>query len=97
MLGIVRMIVNIIFYVIEVLLLIRFVLVLFAANISGAFAKWIFVNSAALIAPFSHIFPTVTIAGFPVDFTILFALIVYAIIGQLIVKVLYYIESPRQM
>jgi len=95
MVGIVRMIVDIIFYVIEALLLLRFILVLFVANTSGTFARWIFANSAGLVAPFSNIFPTVKIIGFPVDLTVLFALIVFAIIGQLISRVLYYVSSPR--
>jgi len=92
MIGIIRLIVNIIFYVIELLLFFRFILVMFAANISGAFAGWIFANSAGLVAPFSNIFPTIKLVGFRLDFTVLFALIVYAIIGQLIVRVLAYVE-----
>jgi len=95
MFGIARMIVSVIFYVIEALLLLRFMLILFAANLSGTFAKWIFANSASLVSPFKNIFPTVSIASFSVDLSILFALIVYLIIGQLIARVLYYVENPR--
>jgi hypothetical protein len=39
----------------------------------------------------------VAIAGIVVDFTVLFALIIYLIINQLIVRVLYFIESPRSI
>lgn len=95
MFGIIRLIVSIIFYIIETLLLIRFILVLFAANISGTFAAWIFANSASLIGPFKNIFPTVSVVGLSVDLTVLFALIIYVLIGQLIDRALYYLEGPR--
>lgn len=97
MFGIIRLIVNVIFYVIEALLLLRFLLILFAANLSGTFAQWIFTTSASLVAPFGKIFPTVLIGTFAVNFTVLFALIIYALIGQLIIRVLYYFEYPREI
>ena len=94
MFGIVSFVVNVIFYVIEALLLFRFVLVLFSANLSGPFSRWIFAYSTSLIGPFGNIFPTVNVVGFPVDFTVLFALVVYMILGQLIARVLYYFAYP---
>lgn len=95
MLKIITTIINLVFYAIEALLLMRFVLVLFSANISGSFARWIFANSAPLIAPFRNIFPSIDLAGLIIDFTTLFALVVYAVIGQLIVRVLYSVGNPR--
>jgi uncharacterized protein YggT (Ycf19 family) len=95
MFGVISLIVNVIFYVIEALLLLRFLLVLFAANISGTFAMWVFTSSASLVAPFRNIFPIVNIGTFAVDFTVLFALLVYAVIGQLILRVIYYFEYPN--
>jgi hypothetical protein len=92
MVGIVKMIVNVIFYVIEFILFLRFILVLFGANLSGAFSKWVFASSASLFAPFKNIFPSMDIVGFKVDFSLLFALIVYVIVGQLIIRVLAYVE-----
>lgn len=93
--GIVLIIVNIIFYIIEALLLLRFVLVLFSANLSGAFAKWVFANSANLIAPFKNLFPVVNVAGLQVDLTVLFVLVVYAVIGQLVISILQSILNPH--
>jgi uncharacterized protein YggT (Ycf19 family) len=93
--GIMRLIVTVVFYIIEALLLFRFVLVFFAANLTGTFARWIMTNSAALVAPFKNIFPTMHVGAFTVDFTVLLALLVYLIVGQLIMRVLYYFEFPR--
>ncbi len=93
--GIIRLIVNVIFYVVEVLLLFRFILIFFAANLSGTFAQWIMANSASLVAPFKNIFSTLHIGAFVIDFTVLLALFVYLLIGQLIMRVLYYFEFPR--
>lgn len=97
MLGILILILNIIFYLIEFLLLLRFVLILFSANLSGSFARWIFANSASLVSPFDRIFPTIKVAGLNVDLTVLFALVVYAIVGQLIIGVLQSIANPRNV
>lgn len=91
------MILNIIFYVIEFLLLLRFVLILFSANLSGIFARWIFANSASLVSPFDRIFPTIKLAGLNVDLTVLFGLVVYAIIGQLIISIFQSIANPRNI
>lgn len=97
MLGMLILILNIIFYVIEFLLLLRFILILFSANLSGTFARWIFANSSSLVAPFDKLFPTIKVAGLNVDLTLLFALVVYAIIGQLIIGVLQSIVNPRNI
>lgn len=90
-------ILNVIFYIIEALLLTRFFLILFSANLSAPFARWIFANSSTLVAPFRNIFPTVDVAGFKIDLTVLFALIIYAIIGQLIIGVIDSIANPRNI
>ena len=95
MLGIVVMILNIIFYLIEALLLLRFVLILFSANLSAPFARWVFDKSQVFLAPFGNIFPRIDVAGFDVDFTVLFALLVYAIVGQLIISLVDLITNSR--
>ena len=87
--------VYIIFGLIELLLAVRFVLLLVGANTSSAFVSWIYAWSAPFAAPFSSIFGQhVTVAGPGVvmqsvfDWTTLIALVVYAIIGGILVRIL---------
>lgn len=88
MVRILIFIVNLIFYVIELLLLARFLLKLFAANTAAPFVQWVYSNSAVLVAPFQNIFPNFRLGGFLIDIPTLIALIVYILIGRLIIYIL---------
>ncbi|WP_347549020.1 YggT family protein [Pseudalkalibacillus hwajinpoensis] len=79
--------VRLIFGIIEAILGIRILLKLFSANSAAPFVQWIYDTSAPLLYPFRNIFPTTEFSGgFVVEFSAVFALIVYSIIGSLIVR-----------
>lgn len=94
MFGVVRMLVNIVFGIIEFLLAFRFIFKFFAANSGTPFVAWIYRMSASLVGPFAKILPDLKLGGFVVDFATLVALIVYAFIGYLILQAFSY-AGPR--
>ncbi len=64
----------------------RFVLRLFGANEQATFVSWVYETSAVLLEPFRGIFPTQTFENNVVlELTTLFAMIVYAVIGMLLI------------
>lgn len=77
--------VSIVIGLIEAILGLRVILRLFGANPGTGFVQWVYDMSAGLMAPFAGIFPTASItSGFAIDFSAIFAMIVYAIIGYLL-------------
>jgi YggT family protein len=94
MYGIVSTLVNIVFGIIEFLLLLRFIFKFLVVNASTPFVAWIYATSASLVSPFAKILPDLKLGGFVVDFSTLVALLVYAFIGYLILRIFSYI-SPR--
>lgn len=93
MFGIVRTIVNIVFGIIEFLLSLRFIFEFFTANASTPFVAWIYNATTGLVSPFARILPNLSLAGFVIDFTTLFALIVYSLIGYLVLEIFSYTGS----
>lgn len=80
---------------IEVIVGLRFAFLLLGANPASAFVNWIYTWSAPLVAPFESIFnqhAVTTGAGVVVhsvfDWTSLIALIIYAVIGGIIGRLL---------
>ena len=49
--------------VVEVLIVLRLILMLFAANSSAAFTSWVYDSTDPLVEPFSGVFPTLDLAG----------------------------------
>lgn len=86
-------IINTIVGIVETLLALRLVLVLLGASPTAAFVAWLYAVTDALAAPFTGAFPNWYIAGFVVDFSILFAMLGYAIIGWLLVRLVSFIFS----
>lgn len=67
----------------EIFLGLRVLLRLFGANSSNAFVQWVYDSSSVLLQPFRGIFPTAEVApGSVVDFSALFAMLVYGLIGM---------------
>jgi uncharacterized protein YggT (Ycf19 family) len=65
-----------------VLLLLGFFLLLFGANPHAPFAEWVYRGLVRVMAPFRGLFEPVRLDGRSViDLSILFAMIVYALIG----------------
>ena len=87
--------IYIVFGIIEVLLILRFVLLLIGANIANAFVMWVYNWSSPFVAPFANIFGQHAIAAGQgavtqsiFDWTTLIALVFYALIGALLVRLL---------
>lgn len=81
MVGLINLIVGIAW----TLLGLRFLLRLFGANASNSFVDWIYQTSGDIMAPFRGIFPAREIEGFTIDFTALFAMLVYGLLGMLVI------------
>ena len=79
--------INIVFTIVGFLLGLRIILRFFGANPSTPFVNWVYESSDSLLAPFAGIFPVSRIdGGFIVDFPAIFAVIIYAFIGYLILE-----------
>ena len=81
--------VNFIVGLVELLLGLRIALKLFGASVVAPFVQWVYETTTPLLAPFAGMFPSPTLTdGFIIEFSALFALMVYAFIGYLLVDVL---------
>lgn len=86
-----------IFGLVEILLLFRFVLKLFAANPAAPFVAWIYENTQPLLQPFLFAFPTPSVqGGYTIEFTTLFALFVYAFASYLIQEFLFILNKQAK-
>jgi hypothetical protein len=81
-------IVYLILGVVEVLLVIRFILKLLAANPSAGFSSFIYNITAPLVAPFEGVFPSPTRNSSVVELASLLAMIVYALLAWGIVRLI---------
>ncbi|MBP7843136.1 YggT family protein [Candidatus Woesebacteria bacterium] len=78
-----------IFSLVGVLLMFRFILKFLGANPSTPFVAFIYENTQPLLEPFLFAFPAPSISGrYVIEFTTLFAMFVYAFISYLIEEVL---------
>ncbi len=74
---------------IEFLIGLRVILKIFGASQSASFVSWVNETTQPLVQPFAGIFPSPRLEGlFVIEFSALFALVVYALIGYLIASVL---------
>jgi len=78
----VKALVNIMLAVVGFLLGLRFILKLFGANTNNDFVNWVYENSSEILGPFRNIFPSANLDGFVIEFSTIFALIVYGLIGM---------------
>ena len=78
-------VVMFVFGIIELLILVRFVLLLVGANVQSGFVQWIHQTAGIFMAPFIAILGTQTIDGAVFEWAALIAIAVYAIIAWLIV------------
>lgn len=75
----------------EIILILRIIFRLFAANPTASFVHWTYTTSGTLLEPFRGIFQASVIdKSYVLDFTALFALIIYGLLGSLLV---YFSES----
>lgn len=74
--------INFFLWLVEVFLALRFILRFFAADPTNGFVHWIYNSSDVLMQPFRGIFPSTVIGNnHVVDFSALFAMVVYGLIA----------------
>ena len=82
-------IVNLVFGVVEFMLAVRIVLELLGASAAAPFVAWVYIVTAGLATPFSGAFPSWDLGqGYVLDLSAIFAMIGYAIIGWIVVRLL---------
>ncbi len=87
--------INFFVAVAEIFLGLRVLLRLFGANSSNTFVQFIYDSSDVLLQPFRGIFPTAQITPSSVlDFSALFAMLVYALIGMTFLWLANWMTSP---
>ena len=75
-----------IFYVIETLLIFRFLLRLIGANPDAAFTQFIYALSLPFAGPFLYVVPAMQVAGSVFEWTTLLAMLVYWVLAWGIVR-----------
>ena len=79
----------------ELFLALRFILRFFDANATNQFVNWVYSSTNTLMQPFRGIFPTVVIGHHHyVDFSTLFAMAIYSIVGMVLIWVVSFF-SPK--
>ncbi len=74
-------------YIIEVLLLLRFLLKLLAANPSAPFTQFIYNLSNVFAGPFLYVIPSQSINSQVIEWSTLLAMVVYWILAWAIIKI----------
>ena len=72
-----------------------FVLQLFGADPSNAFAQWVYRSAARVTAPFRGIFPSHANGNSVLDVSLLFAIIMYALFAVFVSALIDYIDRRR--
>ncbi len=81
----------------ELVLILRVVLRLFNASQGASFVNWVYQTSGTLLAPFRGIFPTEVLhRGYVLDVSALFAVLVYAFIGYLLIELIGFTPSTSK-
>lgn len=98
--GLIVGLINFITSLIEGLLGLRILLKLFGASTTAPFVSWVYETTHPLLAPFIGMFPSPKLPeGLVIEFSALFALMVYAFIGYLaieLIETLIYFGSQRE-
>lgn len=90
-------IINFVFGIIAALIGLRIILRLFGASPAAPFVDWVFDTSQPLIAPFQGMFPSPVIEGqFVIEFSSLFALVIYAFVGYLLTDLAYILAGRAE-
>jgi len=85
----IAVLINLVTSLVEGLLGLRIILKLFGASTAAPFVRWVYETTAPLITPFTGMFPSPKLPeGFVIEFSVLFALMVYVFIGYLATELL---------
>ncbi len=86
--------INLLVSIVELVLGFRFFMRIFGANPAAPFVRWIYDNSQPILYPFRGIFPPEVInGGYVFEFTTLFAMVAYAVLGFLIIELMRLIHA----
>lgn len=80
--------IYLVFGIIEILLLIRFTFRLFGANMAAGIAEFVYSITNFLMAPYRFIFPTNQVQGAVFEWSILVAMIFYALFAWIIMRLI---------
>lgn len=82
---------------IEGLIGLRVILKLMGASMSAPFVRWIYETSKPVLYPFEGMFPSTQVAGVPftIEFSALFALFFYIVIGYIFQEILDFISELK--
>ena len=94
MFRILRVFINFVVGIIELLLTFRLIFEFLVVNAGTPFVAWLYGVTAPLVAPFSKILPNWKFSGFVVDFATVAAIIVFALAGSLLLMLFPY---PRKV
>lgn len=87
--------VNLAFGVITFFLGFRIIFELFSANPGTPFVAWVYKVSAGIMSPFTGIFPNLSLGGGSTfNVVALLALIVYAVIAQILIAIVDAVTTP---
>ena len=86
--AVILRVVNAVIGLIEFMLVLRLVLVLLGASASAPFVAWVYSVTGSIIAPFSGAFPPLILGGYILELTTIFAMIGYAVIAWLVLRVI---------
>jgi YggT family protein len=75
--------VNFLVSTVVILLGLRFFLKLFGANSGNGLVSWIYQTSADVLGPFRTVFPVQNVDGYVFEFSTLFAILIYGLLGML--------------
>jgi len=96
MARVIKSLINIIFFIAEFFLGVRFLLKLFGASPGADFVNWIYITSQTLLDPFRGAFPATSVEnGSILEFSTLFAIVIYALVGYFILELVDFFETVR--
>lgn len=88
--------INFFLAVVEIFLALRVILRFFGANPTQSFVHWIYTSSEVLLQPFRGIFPSAVIGhNHVVDFSALFAMVVYGLIALAFAALVWWLTPTR--
>lgn len=87
--------INMIISIVEFLLAFRIMLKFFGANPVAPFVMWVYETTEPLLNPFEGIFPSPELeGGLIIEFSAVFALMVYALVGYLLMELIEGLTAP---
>lgn len=89
--------VDIIVGLIEIALGLRLILKLIGANPAAGFVAWVYDITAPLLQPFAGMLPSPALeGGLILEFSTLFAMLIYALLGWLIIELVRFISNATR-